>query len=147
MRLDCMQTPVMVSYFKNIASLLGISYLNNVLTCTKNIVLFFSVVLYFMFVFSGKLGIVHTTIYFTSAPTIAFVETTTKTESGNTKPQLVPTKPRALVLKIDIQTGTFAQTNQFPSIQKFVFIRSLSPYRLSPQISYVRYLPRDPTKA
>jgi hypothetical protein len=113
----------------------------------KNIILTFCVALYFIVAFSGQIGFAPTTTTFAPTTNICYLETATKTESRTQEPQCVPAKPRPSVLKVEIQIGTIVPPHQFPIIQQFVLIRSSSPYRLSPQVSYVRYLPRDPPKA
>lgn len=113
----------------------------------KNIILIFCVASYFIIAFTGQLGPVPAATTFAPSANICYLETATKNESRTQEPQYVPAKPRSSVLKVEIQIGTIVLPHQFPTVQQFVLIRSLSPYRLSPQVSYVRYLPRDPPTA
>lgn len=111
---------------------------------TKNIILTFCVALYFIIAFSGQLGFAPTITTFAPTANICYLETATNKESSKPQPQFVMLEPRPFVLKVDIQIGIIVPPNQFPIIQRYVLIRSSSPYRLSQQVSYPRYLPRDP---
>ena len=112
----------------------------------KNITLTFSFAIYIVIVLSGSGGSLYTTHAYISTSYLSYCETTARTESSDSQPELVSEKPISLIVKVDMQTGFIVPYMQFPSIRKFVIVKSTSPYRLSPQIVYVRYLPRDPPK-
>ena len=113
----------------------------------KNIILPMFVALYFIIVFSGKLGLDPTTTKFAPSDNICHIEAATKTESPTPAPKWLRPKPKSYVPKVKMQVGFTVLPNQLPSIQQFAFIKSSSHYRHSPQVSFVRYLPRDPPTA
>ncbi|MBA4311286.1 MAG: hypothetical protein C0417_01510 [Chlorobiaceae bacterium] len=110
----------------------------------KNIILSLALTIYLIVALSGSAGIFHTSIAIVSTTTLSYLETATKTDDRNEQHQLVPAKPRSSVLKIELQTIAIAPPQLSPGTKKYFIIGLVNPYRLNPQISYVRYLPRDP---
>jgi hypothetical protein len=114
--------------------------------CKIKIFITISLALYFALALSEQKRIVHTTFY-TTISKICSIEISTRTESPAKVPKLSAAKPRHSVLRLDIQTGIIRVPNQFPRVEKFVVIKAANLYRLNPQFSFVRYLPRDPPTA
>jgi hypothetical protein len=110
------------------------------------IFLFISLALYFVLALSGQIGIVHPTSH-SNISKICSIETSTRSESPTPLPKLSTAKPRPSVLKLEIQTCIIRVLNPFPRVEQFVVIRTINLYRLNPQFSFVRYLPRDPPTA
>jgi hypothetical protein len=113
----------------------------------KNIVISFAIAIYFVIVsHSNGVSIYKSHIYIPTS-FIYYCESAARAESGDSQPEYTSEKPKSLLIKVDIQPGFLIPFIQFPRISEFVVVKSTSPYRLSPQIVYVRYLPRDPPTA
>lgn len=113
----------------------------------KHIIVTLSITIFFVLEFLGPAKIVYTANAFNPNQYSYQIETPTNTESGKSQTPSITKRLPPLVCKVQIQSWAIIVSRPFESLQEYIILKTSIPYQLSPHISYIRYLPRDPPTA